>query len=183
MQFPHIRDLLYSNERKLFQKSCSRFLFVSHSIRLSYSHSTHSTECARRKPCCHNDWSHLKLMAITLGELWRLPCNHIFLVCSLFHCSGKLVYIFLSLLMPPILLPPPPSQLVALLPVSVRKQKRSSHKLLPTCVCTQILCPDTMDELCSRLHPLWPNQELCSNKSPLLLMDHSQEHKKILLFL
>lgn len=68
------------------QKCCSRLLLVSHYIHLlSYSHSTHSAECARRKAYNHSDWRHLKLKVITLDELLMLPCNHISLVRSLFR--------------------------------------------------------------------------------------------------
>ena len=126
--------MCYSNERTTFPESCGRLVLVSHPIHLfSYLPSTLSVECPSRKPCNHSDWSHLKLMVLTIHEHLMLPGNHIFLVQSLFHCPGKFFYSFLSFLIPPTLLPRAPSYLVTLLPISMRKQKRlsmGSHLLI-----------------------------------------------------
>lgn len=104
-------------------------------------------------------------MVTNLGELPILPCNHIFLVHFLFLCPGKLCYFPFSCHTSNT--SSTPLQLVTLLPISVRKQKRTppnSHLLTfaPT-----ILGPYTMDEWCSRLHAFSLNQKLCSHKFPI----------------
>lgn len=153
---------IYSWGESFSHKYRTWLLLVSHHIHLlSYSCSTHSAECARRKAYNHSDWSHLKNMVVTLGELLMVPCNHIFLVCPLFLWSGKLFYLPFC----------PHLQHFPHLPLSwwhCFLFQWENRRKLPQTPTYLHLHPDTMDELCSRLHPSL-NQEFCFHQSSLSL--------------
>lgn len=169
---------IYSWGESFSHKYRTWLLLVSHHIHLlSYSCSTHSAECARRKAYNHSDWSHLKNMVVTLGELLMVPCNHIFLVCPLFLWSGKLFYLPFC----------PHLQHFPHLPLSwwhcflfQWENRRNSHKLPPTCICTQILWMN-----CAvGSTPHWTKNfvsinlpSLSSISSSPSIVDHSHEHK------